>query len=328
MPLLEALAKHAALREEDEEDLVNTGVEYLLKSGFNSYFPDSKARLCKYWLKFLYERLLRTSQEMHNMIHFPVHMHSMLGKVVYLLEGYDRKGLEYPSFEEICEKLEISERNLLYLIEKMQDDHTEYVGNGVELEDRDSIDSFERRSNHERKRAIQQTLSSSLTPKAEKTLRLSFGINQIGAPYFDEFGYPITNEEEHVLQEVADIYGTSRARIQQIEVKALSKLRKLARFTPLKDFVDWGTPQMIKMDTATHATATIDNKPVRVVELYRYCRSQKFTHQHMSDLVAIIEERGFKEIKHLEAINVSKGSKFKFYNADEVDEILEEFVSR
>jgi RNA polymerase primary sigma factor len=49
-----------------------------------------------------------------------------------------------------------------------------------------------------------------LAPNEEKVIRLRYGIGC---------------EREHTLQEIADVFGLTRERIRQIEVKAFQKLR-------------------------------------------------------------------------------------------------------
>jgi RNA polymerase primary sigma factor len=51
---------------------------------------------------------------------------------------------------------------------------------------------------------------NTLSPSEEKVIRMRFGV-----------GY----EREHTLQEIARVFGLTRERIRQIELKALQQLR-------------------------------------------------------------------------------------------------------
>jgi len=58
-----------------------------------------------------------------------------------------------------------------------------------------------------------------LTPREEKILKMRFGIDEKGS---------------HTLEEVGKVYSVTRARIRQIEAKALRKLRHPSRCKQLK----------------------------------------------------------------------------------------------
>ena len=72
---------------------------------------------------------------------------------------------------------------------------------------------------------LQEQIGSSLyllTPREEKVIRLHFGLN---------------GEDEHNYKEIADSLKVTQSRIQQIEAKALRKLRRPSRSTNLKNFL-------------------------------------------------------------------------------------------
>lgn len=70
-----------------------------------------------------------------------------------------------------------------------------------------------------------------LTPREEKVIRLRFGLG---------------GEEEHNLKDIADDFLCSHTRIQQIEAKALRKLRHFSRSNPLREFVGIGNVDAIR----------------------------------------------------------------------------------
>ena len=76
-----------------------------------------------------------------------------------------------------------------------------------------------------------RSVLSGLSPREERVLRMRFGIDDGGEPTLDE---------------VAENLGLSGGRIQQIEAKALRKLRHPSRTTPLEPFLDGRSADRIR----------------------------------------------------------------------------------
>lgn len=74
----------------------------------------------------------------------------------------------------------------------------------------------------EMKDLIMQALET-LTPREKKVITLRMGLD---------------GKNESTLEEVAQVFGVNRARIRQIEDKALRKLRHPTRAEPLRDFLE------------------------------------------------------------------------------------------
>ena len=77
----------------------------------------------------------------------------------------------------------------------------------------------------ELERLIKGVLSSILTPREERIIRLRFGIG---------------GEKEHTLEELGQQFQVTRERIRQIEVKAIKKLRYPGKGYPIRSFVEIG----------------------------------------------------------------------------------------
>jgi len=71
--------------------------------------------------------------------------------------------------------------------------------------------------------AILSSVLITLTPREERVLRLRFGLN---------------GEDEKTLEEIGKEFGTSRTRVNQIEQKALRKLRRPQRSAALREFME------------------------------------------------------------------------------------------
>jgi RNA polymerase primary sigma factor len=50
------------------------------------------------------------------------------------------------------------------------------------------------------------------------------------------FGFD--EEKEHTLEEVGSKFKVTRERVRQIEVKAISKLKKTGKTSPIKSYID------------------------------------------------------------------------------------------
>ena len=50
--------------------------------------------------------------------------------------------------------------------------------------------------------------------------------------------YGLAGERENTLEEVAAVWGVSRERVSQLEMKALRKMRHPAKSKPLKGFLN------------------------------------------------------------------------------------------
>ncbi len=87
----------------------------------------------------------------------------------------------------------------------------------VDSEASSPFDEFEGAS---LKEEVDKVLST-LTPREEKIIRMRLGINE---------------ETEYTLEEVGDLFGVTRERIRQIELKALNKLKHRSRRSMLESF--------------------------------------------------------------------------------------------
>ena len=91
------------------------------------------------------------------------------------------------------------------------------------IEDNESKSPIEVLEMNELKNLMREALLTSLNPREENIVKMRFG--------FDE-------EKEHTLEEVGTKFKVTRERVRQIEVKAISKLKKTSKSSPIKSYVD------------------------------------------------------------------------------------------
>ena len=90
------------------------------------------------------------------------------------------------------------------------------------IADPESPSPFEELVGTSCKEEIDKVLST-LTPREEKIIRMRLGIGE---------------KTDYTLEEVGDVFGLTRERIRQIEVKALRKLKHPSRRKRLESFFE------------------------------------------------------------------------------------------
>ncbi len=178
-----------------------------------------------WWIR---QSITRAIADHSRTIRLPAHMHEALNR---LRKERKRLANEYgriPSEREVAtatetplKKVELlfgAAREVISLETPVNEEH------GTELKDMVwdrtaplPIDGV----TDENKEILVARVLSTLSPKEEEIIRLRFGIGR----------------EEHTLEEIGKMFGRTRERIRQIEMKALKKLRHPLRNSALKTFV-------------------------------------------------------------------------------------------
>ena len=91
------------------------------------------------------------------------------------------------------------------------------------IEDTEAKSPIEVLEMNELKNLMREALFTSLNPREENIVKMRFG--------FDE-------EKEHTLEEVGSKFKVTRERVRQIEVKAISKLKKSSKSSPIKSYIE------------------------------------------------------------------------------------------
>ena len=182
---------------------------------------------------WIMQAVTRYSKNYGSLIRKPVHMTEKIQKYkqVYarlLIE----KGRE-PTKEELCEGTGFTIAECLD-IEKISmeptsldvtigEDDSSTLLDFVPSEDATNEDSVEEQYEKKALREAIEKVLVNLTPREETVIRLRFGLNP--------------EQKVMTLGDIGDMYGITRERIRQIEIKALSKLKKPKNAKIIKDFL-------------------------------------------------------------------------------------------
>ena len=185
------------------------------------------ATYATWWIR---QAITRAIADQARTIRIPVHMIETTNKLIrtsrYLVQKLGREATP----EEIAEKMELSldkVRNVLNIAKQPisletpigaeEDSHLgDFIADKSVISAADAVISMNL-ADETRK------VLATLTPREEKVLRMRFGIGE---------------KSEHTLEEVGQDFDVTRARIRQIEAKALLKLRHSSRGLRLKTFIE------------------------------------------------------------------------------------------
>lgn len=163
-------------------------------------------------------------------IRLPVHLYEKVKKYELLKKELSLKFNREPTFEELSKKMRVS-IDTIYKYERLEHDTISLnmiVGDkDSELEDFISLstESIDNQFIEENLKDVIENLlkNSHLTTKEIDVLKLRFGIG--------------TNDPKP-LEEIGKVYGVSRQRIQQIQEKALKKIRRSCNVKELAIYMD------------------------------------------------------------------------------------------
>lgn len=149
-------------------------------------------------------------------IDFPTYLMNDFFKIHTLVKEHSCSECAYSNNKLTCENLRNEIQDKLKSTTEEVDECIKYLQPVEDLwEDTGIDDSDVTKGLHENEMKITVTkLLSHLKPQEEEVIRMRFGIDN----------------EEYSLESIAQIKSVTRQRIQQVEAKALDKLRQLARY--------------------------------------------------------------------------------------------------
>ena len=181
-----------------------------------------------WWIR---QAITRALADQSRMIRIPVHMIETINRLTrasrFLVQELGRE----PFPEEIAGRLGVPIDKVIRIQKIAKDPISLETRIGDEedsklmdfIEDADTASPLEVLEMKELKRLLKGALSSVLTTREEKVVRLRFGIE---------------GEKEHTLEELGWEFKVTRERIRQIEVKAIKKLRHPGKGHPIRSYAE------------------------------------------------------------------------------------------
>ena len=180
-----------------------------------------------WWIR---QAITRALADQAKIIRIPVHMTENINRIVKVSRLLVQELGREPRPHEIANKVDISVDKVSGILKIARDPISletpvgDDDGNLMDLiEDSKITTPIEVLEMTELKQLMRDALCKSLNQREEDIVKMRFGIDE---------------EREHTLEEVGKKFKVTRERVRQIEVKALSKLKKAGRNSPIKGYVD------------------------------------------------------------------------------------------
>jgi len=179
-----------------------------------------------WWIR---QSITRALADQARTIRIPVHMVETINRYTQVVRSLVQELGREPLPEEIAEEMDMEIDKVYQIIKISQDtvsleapvgDEEENSSLGDFIEDSDSLDLTQEASRNLLKEHLGDIMHD-LNEREQKILTMRFGLE---------------DEIPHTLEEVGEEFGVTRERIRQIEVKALSKIRKHKNVEKLKGY--------------------------------------------------------------------------------------------
>ena len=194
--------------------------EYRRGYKFSTYAP--------WWIR---QAITRSIADQARTIRIPVHMIETINKLVRTSRQMLHEIGREPTPEELAEKLVMpldKVRKVLKIAKEpisletpIGDEEDSHLGDFIE--DKKAVQPLDAAIQSNLRETTTRVLAS-LTARAERVLRMRFGIGM---------------NTDHTLEEVGQQFSVTRERIRQIEAKALRKLKHPSRSRKLRSFLDY-----------------------------------------------------------------------------------------
>jgi len=180
-----------------------------------------------WWIR---QAITRALADQSRIIRIPVHMTENINRLIRIARALVQELGREPRPEEISERLNMSVDKVSKILKIARDPISLETPIGDEdgslmdfIEDSKSSSPIEFLEMKELKQLMKDTLCTTLNPREENIVKMRYGIEE---------------EREHTLEEVGNKFNVTRERVRQIEVKALSKLKKAGKKSPIKGYSD------------------------------------------------------------------------------------------
>ena len=180
-----------------------------------------------WWIR---QAITRAIADQARTIRIPVHMIETINKVIRVSRQLVQELGREPTPEEIAYKMEMSVDKIRKIMKIAQDPISLETPIGEEedshlgdfIEDVKNVSPIDNVIELDLKQSVMEVLET-LPEREAKVLKMRFGLTEDG---------------EHTLEEVGQLFAVTRERIRQIESKALRKLRHPSRSRKLKAFLE------------------------------------------------------------------------------------------
>jgi RNA polymerase primary sigma factor len=188
-------------------------------------------KFCTYATWWIRQAITRAVADQSRTIRIPVHMVETINKVVQIQRQLSQQLGHEPSAEEIALRIQLSVERVREIQRISQDTISLEQPIGSEEDDFHLSDLIEDQSAEVPvdaatrmllNEAVQRALLE-LSDREQEVVRLRFGLD---------------DGRIRTLEEVGTIFGVTRERVRQIEMKTLAKLRQPSLSRPLRDYLE------------------------------------------------------------------------------------------
>jgi len=226
MRLVQKMANKLSKPGFEFDDLVQEGLMGLL-TAIDRFDYTRGYKFSTYSVWFIRQRIQRYMENMSRSVRLPVHIQKKINKILSVMYDFEQKNGQRPTVKEIADEMKLDEntvRKYLKLAESVVS-LNQYVDDekcDSELIDflvDEEVDIENETINEQFKQEIDKILD--ILPEKERLiLEMRFGIGTD----------PMT------LEQIGNMFGLTRERIRQIEIKALKKLRHDKTCQKLKEY--------------------------------------------------------------------------------------------